>query len=177
MIQAQRSFLHDIVLSHVNCAGGGFRLPPGQSVISAATTQMGGGCVIEFQAPQQRRQSQVEVDDNDDGDGDGGPSRKVRRTSATGSQACGKLSPAAATTGGIYLNAEVVLKAMCRAVFASAEHKDSWRRHSVCSILLQRISSGIHMPRDALQRVGDELARIELEVKVLVHRLVHHHWK
>lgn len=65
----------------------------------------------------------------------------------------------------LYLKAENVLECLCRSVIGNSTTSggEKWKRHGVCSIILQRVSSSIHIPRETLQRIGETIERIELE--------------
>lgn len=174
----QRAFLRGIVQAHLDCSHGGE--PGGEAgrvgtYINAASRQMGGGFVIEFQPSV------------------GGPGDRAQRIQ---SHQRGEQAPpgGAQASAPRYLDAESVLKSMCRAVFMSRDHAEPWRcsppplpigpracprpsesrrflpdarrrgarrKHGVCSILIQRVSSAIHTSRGTLQRVGEEISRLE----------------
>lgn len=61
----------------------------------------------------------------------------------------------------LYLRAHNVLNCLCKLVFSSTTHLDSWKRHSVCSIVLQRVSSSIHIPRKTMQSVGEYIEKMQ----------------
>lgn len=70
----------------------------------------------------------------------------------------------------LYLKSENVLDCLCRSIFNGTTHRDSYQKYSVCSILLQRISSAAHIPKETLQAVGERMEKMELEMQLLEER-------
>lgn len=65
----------------------------------------------------------------------------------------------------LYLKSENVLDCLCKSVFNGTIHGDSYKKYSVCSILLQRISSATYIPKETLQIVGERMEKMELEIQ------------
>jgi hypothetical protein len=65
----------------------------------------------------------------------------------------------------LYLKSENVLDCLCKSVFNGTIHGDSYKKYSVCSILLQRISSATYIPKETLQIVGERMEKMELEMQ------------
>jgi hypothetical protein len=111
MNENQRTFLREIVQSHLDCADGGKRANDRVATttttsISFASLQMGGGFVIEFQPASKHQTKKRSRDDTH--------------------QQCDASSI-------LYLNAEDVLRCMCRAILTpdNGHHHsqwDTWRR-------------------------------------------------
>lgn len=81
----------------------------------------------------------------------------------------GEAAPFAQTGEDVYLKIESVLEAMCRCIFNSKIHTDMYRRLSLCNILIQKVSSAVHVPKDTMAKVGEILQRLELESKPVLH--------
>lgn len=72
-------------------------------------------------------------------------------------------SPAGQKASPVYLKAENILESVCKSVFSSSVHRDTYRRLAICNIFLQRISAALHLSRDSMDKVGEILERLHLE--------------
>ena len=117
MNEGQRTFLREIVQSHLDCADGGKKVTTTTTTstsISFASLQMGGGFVIEFQPSSETRNKQ----------------HQTKKRSRDGQ--CDDDNKSSV----FYLNAEDVLRCMCRAILTPDHHShgggqnqwDTWRR-------------------------------------------------
>lgn len=112
MNEGQRTFLREIVQSHLDCADGGKRAADTTTMstcISFASLQMGGGFVIEFQ-PADSTKKKVK-DKNSDAD----------------------------KTSLLYLNAEDVLRCMCRAILTPDSGNGQWDIWRRLALLLRAV--------------------------------------
>lgn len=69
----------------------------------------------------------------------------------------------AARRGAMYLKVENILESICKCVFSSSVHRNTYRRLAICNILIQRISGALHLTRDSMEKIGEILERLHLE--------------